>query len=78
MNRAGKRNPGSWRDHGSGLEDAARPKLDKGDWPSNCHTLRLLERRNWKGAWTFCWRSSPAEWVERAGQVLGAAKGREG
>jgi 4-aminobutyrate aminotransferase-like enzyme len=62
----------------SGLEDAARAKLDKGDWPSNVHTRRLLEHSNWKRTWNFCWRSSPAAWVEKAGQVLGrAAKGRE-
>jgi 4-aminobutyrate aminotransferase-like enzyme len=42
---------------------------DRQSWPRNPYTSRLFERHPWRRLWDYCWRSSPAQVMEK-GKVL--------
>jgi 2,2-dialkylglycine decarboxylase (pyruvate) len=45
-------------------------------WPKNPYTKRLFERNHWKRLADFCWRSSPADVVQKGRELVQERFGR--
>jgi 2,2-dialkylglycine decarboxylase (pyruvate) len=52
------------------------PDSKRKDWPRNPQTSRLFERNHWKRLMDFCWRSSPADFVEKGKELIQQRLGR--
>jgi 2,2-dialkylglycine decarboxylase (pyruvate) len=53
------------------LQDISTKKAGEKDlWPRNPYTRRLFEKHPWNRMLNYLWRSSPEEWLGKAGELI--------